>query len=329
MKMKKRIIHTIAMMVMATTMFAQEVPFFTNKQLQYSFFNPGYIPELQYATIQTGGRLQWTHLEGMPKDLFFSAKYFFVGAHSQVGVNILADKIGYQRVVNPKVDYAFCVPIGDDSYLNMGVAAGMISKSYDANAIVNDDKHDNQNIAMIVEDLEHGNAADIDAGFEILIQNFEFGAAGMHLLKGTDNVSMNRTFYGFMNYNLQTSEWWRLAPAYAFYYFDGDRKTNSKDVMKHQLSLYYYYVNEYDNHPADLFYVGATYKIPDEVGFIAGFSYGPFSIYYSYDYIFANLRHGSFGTHELGLEFKIRTKGKGCFANYGRSKKKYTRYYRN
>lgn len=314
---------------MATSLFAQEVPFFTNKQLQYSYFNPGYIPELQYATFQIGGRMQWTKLEGMPKDLFFSGKYFFLGAHSQVGINVLADKIGYQSVVNPKVDYAFCVPIGDDSYLNLGVAAGMISKSYDSNAIVNDEKHDNQNIAMIVEKLEHGNAADIDAGFEILLQNFEFGAAAMHLLKGTDDVTMNRTFYGFMNYNLQTSEWWRLAPAYALYYFDGDKMYNSKDVVKHQISLYYYYVNEYDNQPTDLFYVGANYKIPYEAGFMAGFSLGQFSIYYSYDYIFANLRHGSYGTHELGIEFKIREKGKGCFANYGRSKKKYTRYFRN
>ena len=137
------------------------------------------------------------------------------------------------------------------------------------------------------------------------------------------------SFFGFMNYNMQTSEWWRLSPAYAFYYFKGDEKTKSKDVMKHQLSLYYYYVTEYDNMPADLFYVGATYRIPNEVGFLAGFAFGIFQAYYSYDYNFSNLRHGNYGTHEIGIEFKIREKGKGCYANYGRSRKKYTRYYRN
>ena len=329
MNMKRRIICTIASLLTMMGLSAQEMPFFTNKQLQYSFFNPAYIPELQYATIQAGGRLQWTNLDGMPKDLFFSGKYFFLGAHSQVGLNILTDKIGYQHMINPKVVYSFCIPIGDDSYLNLGASAGMMNKGYNSNEIVNDSRYESQNIAKVVECLEKGNAADVDAGFEILLQNFEFGASAMHLLKGTDEVTMNRTFYGFMNYNMQTSEWWRLCPAYALYYYNGDKQTNSKDVMKHQLSLYYYYVTEYDNMPADLFYVGATYKIPNEVGFLAGFAFGFFQAYYSYDYNFSNLRHGNYGTHELGIEFKIRTKGKGCYANYGRSRKKYTRYYRN
>ena len=246
-------------------------------------------------------------MDGMPKDLFFSGKYFFLGAHSQVGINILADKIGYQHMINPKVTYSFCIPIGDDSYLNLGASAGMMNKGYNSNEIVNDSRYDSQNIAKVVECLEKGNAADVDAGFEILLQNFEFGASAMHLLKGTDEVTMNRTFYGFMNYNMQSSEWWRLSPAYAIYY----------------------YITEYDNMPADLFYVGATYKLPNEVGFLAGFAFGFFQAYYSYDYNFSNLRHGNYGTHEIGIEFKIREKGKGCYANYGRSKKKYTRYYRN
>lgn len=329
MEMRRKIFSAITFLFLTIGIFAQEMPFFTNKQMQYSYFNPAYIPELQYATIQVGGRMQWVKLDGMPKDLFFSGKYFFLGAHSQVGINIIADKIGYQHMINPKVDYAFCVPIGDDSYLNLGAAAGMMNKGYNSDEIINDDRYSSQNIANVVERLEKGNAADVDAGFEILLQNFEFGASALHLLKGTDQVTMNRTFYGFFNYNMQTSEWWRLAPAYAFYYYDGDKYTDSKDVMKHQISLYYYYVNEYDNQPTDLFYVGADYRIPNEVGFLAGFSFGFFSIYYSYDYIFANIRHGSYGTHELGIEFKIREKGKGCFANYGRSRKKYTRYYRN
>lgn len=324
-----KIVVIATFLTASITLAAQEMPFFTNKQLQYSFFNPGYIPELQYSTIQLGGRLQWVNIEGMPKDLFFSGKYFFLGAHSQVGINVICDEIGYQHIVNPKVDYAFCVPIGDDSYLNMGVTAGMMSKGYDSDEIINDERVGSQNIASVVERLEKGNAADIDAGFEILLQNFEFGASCMHLLKGTDDVTMNRTFFGFFNYSFQSTEWWRLSPAYSFYFFDGDDKINAHNVTKHQISLLFHYVTEYDNAPADLFYVGATYRIPNEVGFSTGLTWDFFSIYYSYDYNFSNLRHGSYGTHELGIEFKIREKGKGCYANYGRSRKKYTRYYRN
>ena len=304
---------------------AQETPFFTNKQHQYAYFNPAYIPELQYATIGLGGRFQWGGLEGSPINGFFSGKYFFVGAHSQVGLNILYDKIGYQQIVNPKVTYAFCVPIGDDSYLNLGVSAGLMNKSYDVSEIILDKKgaqHEND----ILLSLEKGTAPDIDVGFEFLIQNFEFGGSATHLLSKTDFVSMNRTYFAFANCNFQSTEWWRLSPHYSFYYFDGDDR--SEDIMKHQVGLYFYYITDYDNVPTDLFYVAAAYRIPYEASFMAGFSWGVFSIFYSYDYFFGDLRHDSFGSHEIGIEFKIKQNDRGCYANYGRAKKKYTRYYR-
>ena len=325
-KINKRIITSIFYCWMTLIAFAQEAPFFTNKQLQYSYFNPAYIPELQYATFSLGGRFQWTGLEGAPIDGFFSAKYFFLGAHSQVGVNVLYDKIGYQYIMNPKADYAFCIPFADDSYINFGLSAGMMCKGYDDTEIDLGPSANGRIENLVYDKLEKGTAADIDVGVEVLIQNFEIGFATDHLLKGSDNVTMNRQFYGFSNYNFQSSEWWRLSPNYAFYYFKGDE--GSKNVAKHQIGLDFYYVGDYDSKPTDLFYVGVAYRIPREASVRAGVTIGMFSIYYSYDYFFADLRYDSFGSHEVGLEFKIGQKDRGCFANYGKSRKKYTRYYR-
>ena len=323
--MKKKIISLLCFLS-ALSCFSQEVPFFSNKQLQYAYHNPAYIPELQYATILMGGRFQWTGLEGAPMDAFLSAKYFFLGAHSQLGINILYDKIGYQYVVNPKVNYTFCIPFADDSYINLGIGAGMMSKGYDDKQIYLGKKADGRIENLVYDELEKGSAPDVDAGIEILIQNFEMGFAASHLLKGTDNVTMNRTFYGFANYNFQSSEWWRLSPTYAFYYFVGDE--GSEDVCKNQIGLDFYYIGDYDSHPADLFYVGAFFRIPREAGVRAGFSWGIFSLFYSYDFFFGDLRYDSYGSHELGMEFKIPQKNRGCFANYGKSRKKYTRYHR-
>ena len=85
----KNLLYGIVLSSICFHAFGQEVPFFTNKQLQYNYFNPGYIPELQYATIGVSGKFQWVGLEGQPIDGFFSGKYFFLGAHSQIGFNIL------------------------------------------------------------------------------------------------------------------------------------------------------------------------------------------------------------------------------------------------
>ena len=323
----KRGIATIVLLFHLCWMMGQEAPFFANKQLQYAYHNPGYIPELQYATITTGGRFQWVGLDGAPLSLFISGKYFFLGAHSQVGINMLYDKIGYQYIANPKVDYAFCVPFAPDSYINFGMSVGMMTKGYKESEIdLGYTLNNTPTRNSVLEQLEKGSAPDIDVGVEFLLQNFEFGFAANHLLKGTDNVSMNKIFYGFFNANFQSQEWWRLSPTYAFYLFKGDE--GSKNVQKHQIGFDFYYVNDYDSHPRDYFYVGAAYRIPNEAVIRVGYSFEFFSIFYSYDYIFEDLRHDSYGSHEIGLEFRIGQKDRGCYANYGMSNKRYTRYHR-
>lgn len=319
----KRLFGWLLFSTICFQMVGQEVPFFTNKQLQYNYFNPGYIPELQYASVGISGKFQWVGLEGQPIDGFFSGKYFFLGAHSQVGFNMLYDKIGYQQVINPKINYAFCIPIGDDSYLNMGLSTGLMSKGYNDDEIV---VCGNKIIDEVTKKLEKGNAADIDVGFEFLIQNFEFGGAVNHLLKGNRMVKMNKTIFAFANYNFQSSEWWRLSPFYTFYgVLSNDEKNH---IWKHQMGLQFHYITDYDNAPMDLFYIGAAYRLPREGSVMAGFGFGFFSVFYSYDFFFGNLSKNSSGSHELGIEFKIKQHDKGCYANYGKTRKKYTRYNR-
>lgn len=322
----KRFVSIIILVLTPFLLCAQELPYFSNKQLQYAYFNPGYIPELQYSTITLGGRAQWVGLEGMPISAFISAKYFFLGAHSQVGINMLYDHIGYTTTVNPKVDYAFCVPFAPDSYINFGLSAGFMHKSFDF------DKIDMGNKSVLSKDqfsreyLESGIQPDIDVGIEFLIQNIEFGFAATHLLPGKiGDVTMNRIFYGFANCNFQSEEWWRLSPTYSFYFFRGDE--DSKNIQQHQFGLDFFYVGDYDFNPRDYFYVGAAYKITKEVVVRTGFSHQIFSIFYSYDFFLTDLNRA--GSHELGIEFRIGQKDRGCYANYGMSKKRYTRYHRN
>lgn len=314
--MKRQLAIIILILCALTNVSAQEDVLFTNKQLRLNYMNPAYIPEIMYATFTLGGRFQWTGLEGAPRTYFAGGKYFFMGAHSQVGLSFLSDDIGYQYTRNPKLTFAFMVPIGDDSYINFGVGGGLMNRGYDAEKI----KETNTLHTAESFDIPKGTAADAEAGLELLLQNFELGFSANHLLEGTEDVPLHRLYSGYANYYFQTSEWWRLSPSYFVY--------NYRDRWKHQLSLYFYYVFDYEWHPSDLFYVGADYRFQYEGSIMAGVNLFSFlSVFYSYDYFFGNLRHGNYGSHEIGLEFKIPQKFQGCFANYGQSKK-YTRYTR-
>ena len=298
---------------------AQEDVLFTNKQLRQNYLNLAYIPEIMYATVNLGGRFQWRGVEGAPKTYFVGAKYFFMGAHSQISLSMLSDEIGYQYTRNPKFGFAFLIPIGDDSYVNLGVGAGLMNRDYDASKI----KPNNTKNLVDESKFMQGTVPDAEVGAELLLQNFELGVAANHLLKGTLDMPLYRLYSGYLNYYFQTKEWWRLSPSYSVY--------NYRDRWKHQIGLTYYYLFDYEWNPSDLFYVGAAFRYKYEGSLLAGVSlFDWLSLYYSYDFFFGALRHDSYGTHEIGLEIKIPQKFQGCLANYGKSKKytRYTKYYR-
>ena len=209
------------------------------------------------------------------------------------------------------------IPIWDDSYLNLGLGAGLINKSFDANKIDGGNTLGND---FLYYNQAKGTAPDLDFGFELLIQNLEIGAAVDHIIKGNDDISLKPLYSGYVNYMFQTTEWWRLIPSYSVY--------NYQDRWKQQISLYFYYIFDYEWNAQDLFYVGAAFRPKYEGSLMAGVNIFSFlSVFYSYDYFFGNLRHGNYGSHEIGLEFKIPQNIQGCFSNYGKSKK-YTRYKR-
>ncbi len=314
--MRKLLIISMLFFIVVEGTRAQEDVLFTNRQLQVSQTNPAYIPEIMYATIMLGGRLQWVGIDGAPKTFYAGGKYFFMGAHSQIGLSVLADKIGYQQTINPKLTYAFMLPIWDDSYINFGLGAGLKNRSYDAaqidgNTQGNEDLYYNQ---------EKGTVPDLEAGIEILIQNFEFGFAANHIMGGNKEIEMKPLFSGYVLFLQQTSEWWQIVPSYSVY--------NYQNRWKHQIALRFNYIFDYEWHPSDLFYVEAAFRPNYEGSAIAGINIFSFlTVFYSYDYFFGNLRHGNYGSHEIGLGFKIPQKHQSCYANYGKSRK-YTRYTR-
>jgi type IX secretion system PorP/SprF family membrane protein len=306
----------LLMLVCSLKTNAQEDVLFTNKQLKMNYMNPAYIPEIMKATLTIGGRYQWTGIDGAPRSIYANGKYFFMGAHSQISLSFLSDDIGYQYTRQPKIGYAFMLPIGDDSYLNLGIGGGLVNRGYDASKI---DPANTKNMEDSY-DLQKGTAPDAEVGAEVLLQNLEIGASVNHLLEGTENVKMSPLYSGYVNYYFDTSEWWRLSPSYYVY--------NYRDRWKHQIMVLFYYIFDYEWNPSDLFYVGASYRYAYEGSLQAGINLFPsLSLFYSYDYFFGGLSHGNYGTHELGLEIKIPQKFQGCFANYGKSKK-YTRYTR-
>jgi type IX secretion system PorP/SprF family membrane protein len=188
----------LLMLVCSLKTNAQEDVLFTNKQLKMNYMNPAYIPEIMKATFTIGGRYQWTGIDGAPRSIYANGKYFFMGAHSQISLSFLSDDIGYQYTRQPKIGYAFMLPIGDDSYLNLGIGGGLVNRGYDASKI---DPANTKNMEDSY-DLQKGTAPDAEVGAEVLLQNLEIGASVNHLLEGTENVKMSPLYSGYVNYYL-------------------------------------------------------------------------------------------------------------------------------
>ena len=97
--------------------------------------NPAYIPEIMKATFTIGGRYQWTVLMGLRVPFMPMANISLWVPILQISLSFLSDDIGYQYTRQPKIGYAFMLPIGDDSYLNLGIGGRLVNRGYDASKI--------------------------------------------------------------------------------------------------------------------------------------------------------------------------------------------------
>jgi type IX secretion system PorP/SprF family membrane protein len=115
----------LLMWLLATSSLAQQKVQFTQYMFNGLVINPAYAGADEKLSVTVVNRNQWVGIEGAPTTQTLTAHTLFKSKQFGLGMTLVNDQIGIHRNLNASISYAYHIHVGDQSWLSMGLQAGM------------------------------------------------------------------------------------------------------------------------------------------------------------------------------------------------------------
>ena len=241
-------------------------------------------------------RNQWTGFGGEPKTGIFNVHAPVEILRGGLGFTYYNDQLGFEQNNIARLSYSYHYNIFGGK-IGVGVSAGIVSKSFDANWVTPDTE------ATDDQFIPANNAGDMtpDFNFGIYYQGNDFyvGLSSTHLAEG----ELEEVYY-------QTKRHYWLMAGYEYKgLMNGDLDLKpallvKSDVVSTQLDINL--IAEYRN----MIWGGLTYRLADAIAPMVGYvhhlnndSEGVLKIGYSYGVTTSAINQFSSGTHEIALNY--------------------------
>lgn len=279
---------------------AQQDPQFTfNKMTQLSV-NPGFAGNNGVINGLILNRYQWEGIVGAPKTLVFSVEGAteLLGVNSGVGLNIISDKLGFQKNISVSFDYAYRKKTKFGN-LGIGASLGFYNIAFNGNWFVPEGVYwvPAENDPAVVKGNVSQLAFDMGLGCFLRSNDYYLGASVTHLNQASivfaDQAStfLARHYYMSAGYNFSLADpLFEIQPSVLF-------KT---DMVAYQADF-----------TVDLVYkkrfsAGLNYRINDALGVLLGFELiNGLRIGYAYDIGLSALSSYGNGSHEMFLGYSL------------------------
>jgi type IX secretion system PorP/SprF family membrane protein len=284
---------------LVTSAFAQQEPLFTQYYVNDMVINPAVSGSRTYNPLIIQTRQQWLGFEGAP----LTSNVSYHGAlnnRSAMGGYLMFDKAFPTMQANLHLNYAYHVPLDYDKVnLSFGLGAKVMYHNLDFN---NNDlpPGDDQAFSAGTYDKFLGDAS---SGVYLYGKHFYAGFSISNMFQSSFNTPVTnspysnrefRNYYGVGGYrfNIMNNDW-QLEPSFLI------RKIQFQSVMTDLSSRILYLENTW---------AGLTYRTNGTAIISFGFGVNSIDISYSYDHTFAGeIMQYTYGTHELGISFRIET----------------------
>ena len=91
----KRLLHIALLLLLATPIFAQEDPMYSQFMFNKLAFNPAYAGSHEQMSVTMLGRRQWMGFEGAPKTENLAFHLPTADQRHGFGFNLVNDRVGY------------------------------------------------------------------------------------------------------------------------------------------------------------------------------------------------------------------------------------------
>lgn len=125
--------------------YGQQLPQFSQYMFNGLHINPGYAGYKGTPYLQSTYRSQWVNFPGAPKTLTLTADLSANEGLMGFGVSILTDQSGPARTSSGLLTYAYRIQTGNESFLGLGLSAGVSEYAIDG-SMLNPNDFDDVNI---------------------------------------------------------------------------------------------------------------------------------------------------------------------------------------
>ena len=115
---------------------AQQAIQFSQYFSNHLIINPAYAGAEDALSMTLVHRNQWTGVEGAPKTTNLSGHTLFRNEHTGIGMNLFVDKINIHSNLSFNGVYSYRIRTGDNSYLSLGLSAGLNHQKSDYTALL-------------------------------------------------------------------------------------------------------------------------------------------------------------------------------------------------
>lgn len=277
---------------------AQQIGMYSHYFYKPMVYNPAYTGAGDAMEAMAIRRVQWADFKGAPQLNIFTLDGILANKKVGLGLTLISDKKGISNRIGGNALYSYRANINEDMYVSFGVSFGLINQTLDYSKVV----VENTNDPGLFADQQHKTVIDGNAGFVLVWNELEFGAAIPQILG-------NRISYAGANNSASYAQVRHYISSLKYKFFI--ERENSITIAPQGLVRFVpntplQYEGNLNFEWNRTFWVGATYKSDYALAANAGFCvYRQFSIGYSYDFILGNIGQYAGMSHEIMLNYKF------------------------
>lgn len=299
--------NTIMKKLIIALIFLKSLSNIAQQETQYSmyFFNPllvnsGYAGSQEALNVTALVRSQWSKIDGAPQSQCLTIHSPLKNEHFGVGLTVLNDKIGALKNSGAHLDFAYNIKVSEKNHrLAFGLKLGIdyFQKNY-SNLRIQE-----TNDETFIKSFNYSKTL-FNTGFGLYYygERFYVGVSSPRLIKNKiqiqdGNALQENHYYIFGGVVIKLNPLVNMRPSFMIKYVN-----NSPLSIEGNLSFLIY----------DKVWLGAMYRYNAFVG--ANISYvinEKFKIGYAYDYSTNAIQNYGANSHELMLNFSLKTKSKG------------------
>jgi len=289
----------IILVFLGINVFAQQEPFFTQYFINDMAINPAVSGSKTYNPLTIQTRQQWLGFVDAP----LTSNLSYHGAlnnSSAMGGYLMVDKSFPSIQANLHLNYAYHIPLDYNKVnLSFGIGVKLMYHNLDFNTgdlPLGDDPAFSDNTYDKV-------LSDASSGVYLYSRNFYAGFSVVNMFQSSFNTPVSgspysnielRNYYGLGAYRFKIiNNDWRFEPSFLI------RKMQFQSSVTDVSARVLYLENTW---------TGLSYRTNGTAVFSFGFGVNNMHISYSYDHTFSgDIMQYNYGTHELGIVFRIKT----------------------